>query len=82
LPVSFQKKKRDPLRQTHNEFFEMLQEIYETYGFNQKRQGNRIFNCDETSFSADQKRRKVFCFKKPNSVSHLTLNNDKQTYTV
>jgi hypothetical protein len=62
------------------EFFNTIKENLTALGL-EKKPGS-IFNCDETSFSASYKPRKVFCDRKVNSVNKKCPNNEKQTYTV
>ena len=62
------------------EFFKTVKESLQSLGLENK--PGSIFNCDETSFSASYKPRKVFCDKKSNAVNKICPNNEKQTYTV
>lgn len=49
---------------------------------NLEKKPENIYNCDESNFSSAPSRKRVLCAKQANAVNKLTVDNDKQNYTV
>jgi hypothetical protein len=63
-----------------DDFFKLLADTVEKLGLSDKPQN--IFNVDETCFSSEPSRAKVFAQKGASNVNRLTCNNEKLNYTV
>jgi hypothetical protein len=66
--------------ETLTNFFCMVENVYEEYGFAEHPE--RIFNCDETGFSTDEKSKKCFFEKGTKFTPSLNPSEGKAMFTV